>query len=68
MRQLKEYKTLFATPLDEEIREGIEIAKRDNCIVRISFFVPYHGNNYLDIEPESTFEECYNRVHATYPV
>ena len=64
MRLLKEYKTSFVVPSDDEIREGIEVSRKDCCIVRIHYFLPYSGYYHLDIEPESSFEECYHRVHA----
>lgn len=64
MRLIKEYKTSFVVPSDDEIREGIEISRKDSCIVRIHYFLPYSGYYHLDIEPESNFEECYHRVHA----
>lgn len=63
MRLMKEYKTAFVTPSDEEIKEGIEMAKAENCVVRICYFVPYSGCYHLDIEPDSTFEQCYNLIH-----
>lgn len=63
MIQLKEYKTSFVIPSDDEIREGIEIARAGQCIVRIHYFLPYSGYYHLDIDPASTFEECYKRVH-----
>ena len=66
MRRLKQYKTSFVVPSDDEIREGLEIAKQDNCVVRINYLIPYSGYYQLDIEPESTFEECYKRVHIVH--
>ena len=68
MLQIKHFKTAFVTPSDDEIREGIEIAKEEGCIVRIDYFVPYSGQYHLDIDPESTFETCYSRVHRRYSV
>ena len=65
MRLIKEFRAAFVMPSDDEIREAIELAKNDNCIVRIGFFTPYFGYRYIDIEPESTFQECYNRIHLT---
>ena len=67
MQRIKQYKTSFVVPSDDEIREGIEIARHDNCIVRINFFLPYSGYYHLDIDPKSTFEECYHRVHSGCP-
>lgn len=64
MVRLKQYKTSFVVPSDDEIRSGIEIAREENCIVRITYFVPYSGYFHLDIDPESTFDECYTRVHS----
>ena len=64
MMRLIEFKTPFVVPSDDEIREGIEIARRENCIVRIGYFIPYFGYYRLDIDPASTFEECHNRVNS----
>lgn len=69
MMRVKEFVTSFVMPTDDEIREGVRVAKEEDCIVRISYFVPYSGSYTLDITPNSTFEECYVRVHNhTYPV
>lgn len=62
------HKAAFVMPSDDEIRESIEIARREECIVRIDYFVPYSGQYHLDIDPESTFDGCYACVHRSYPV
>ena len=62
MVKLQQYKTAFVMPSDDEIHEGIEIAKRDHCVVRINYFIPYSGSFFLDIDEHSTFEECVGRI------
>ena len=67
--QIKQFKTAFVTPSDDEIREGIAIADRERCIVRIDYFVPYSGMYNLDIEPGSTLEGCRSRISKhRYPM
>jgi hypothetical protein len=44
------------TPIDENIREAMEIAKRQNCAVKLQF--PGFTNV---ITPSTTFEEAYRR-------
>jgi len=68
LQQIKHFKAAFVTPSDDEIREGIDIARKEKCIVRIDYFVPYSGQYHLDIDPESTFDACYAFVHRGYPV
>ncbi len=62
MMRIKQYKTSFVVPSDDEILQGIKIAKCDQCIVRIHYFLPYSGYYHLDIDPQSTLEECQRRV------
>ena len=63
MLQIKHYKAAFVTPSDDEIKEGIEIARQNDCIVRIDYFVPYSGLFHLDIYPDSTPESCHASIN-----
>lgn len=62
MTRIVEFEASFVTPTDDEIREGIEYARRENCIVRINYFKPYYGYYQLNINPKSTFEDCQRRL------
>lgn len=64
MTRILEFKTAFVAPTDDEIREGIEIARAEQCIVRIVYFAPYYGYHYLDIDPHSTFYECKRAIET----
>ena len=64
MVRVLEYKTAFVTPSDDEILEGIEIAKAEHCVVRIVYFAPYYGYHSLDIDAASTLEECKTRIQS----
>ena len=68
MVRLKEFKTSFVVPSDDEIRHGIQIAKEEGCIVRIYYFVPYSGYFHLDIDKDSTFDECHRIVNSGRPI
>lgn len=70
MKLVKEY--LYdgnhITPDDEEIKECIEIANREDCIVRLRWFVKYSGWYELSVTKGTTFEECKSQLPTCYPV
>ena len=68
MKLIKEYVCDDIRPSDEEILEGIEIANKENCIVRLTWYFPYSGNYKLEIEKGMTIEECKNKLPRCYPV
>lgn len=68
MKLIKNYKCDGQTPSNEEIQEGMQIAKAENCIVRLNWFFPYSGHYKLDITSDMTFEDCKDRLPKCYPV
>lgn len=53
-------------PNDEEIKESIEIVNAEDCIVRLTWFVPFSGWHTLKIKKGMTFEECKNKPPRCY--
>ena len=68
MKLVMEYKCDNRTPTDDEIREGIEIANANDCIVRLTWFFPYSGWHKLLIKKDMTFEECKEKLPNVYGV
>ena len=68
MKLVKEYLCDKRTPSDEEIREAIEVANNDNCIVKLRWFFPYNGWHELYVEKNMTFEQCKEKLPKRYGV
>jgi hypothetical protein len=68
MKLVMEYKCDNRVPTDDEIREGIEIANTNDCIVRLTWFFPYSGWYKLLITKGMTFEECQEKLPKVYGV
>ncbi len=68
MKLIKNYKCDSSTPSDEEIKEGLDIASTEHCIVRLNWFFPYSGHYHMDITEGMTFEECKEKLPKRYPV
>ena len=62
MKYIKEYLCDKETPSDEEIRECLEIVNKEDCIVKLTWFYPYHGWHKLFIEKGMTFEKCKGKL------
>ena len=43
MNYIKEYLCDKRTPSDEEIQECLEIVNKEDCIVKLTWFVRYNG-------------------------
>ena len=43
MKLVKEYYCGQRTPTDEEIKESLEIVEKEDCIVKLKWFIPYNG-------------------------
>lgn len=68
MTLVKNYVCDSKTPTNEEILEAIEIAKRDKCIVKLSWNFPYSGWYSLSIDSTTSFEEAISSLPKIYPV
>lgn len=68
MQEVCQFRTSFVLPSEEEISEGIHIARDRDCIVCIHYFVPYRGNCKLYISPDSTLENCLDQLHRRDPI
>ena len=68
MKYIKEYVWDKRIPSDEEIRECLEIVSKDDCIIKLTWFVRYNGWHNLLIKDGMTFEECKSKVPKFYRV
>ena len=41
MKLIKEYYCGERTPSDEEIKESLEIVEREDCVVKLKWFIPF---------------------------
>ena len=68
MKYIKEYLCDKSTPSDEEIQECLEIVNKEDCIVKLTWFVRYNGWHNLLIKNGMTFEECKDKLPKFYGV
>lgn len=68
MRLVKEYICDERTPSDVEIKECMQVAAHENCIVKLMWFFPYNGWNHILIDSDMTFEDCKARIPRRYGV
>lgn len=68
MRLIKDYQCYGNVPTDSEIKEGIEIANKEDCIVRIFWEFPYSGKYSISITEGMSLEECKEQLPKCYPV
>ena len=68
MKYIKEYLCDKETPSDEEIQECLEIANKEDCVVKLTWFVRYNGWHNLLIKNGMTFEECKDKLPKFYGV
>ena len=68
MKYIKEYLCDKETPSDEEIQECLEIVNKEDCVVKLTWFVRYNGWHNLLIKNGMTFEECKDKVPKFYGV
>ena len=68
MKYIKEYLCDKETPSDEEIRECLEIVNKEDCIVKLTWFVRYNRWHKLLIKNGMTFEECKDKLPKFYGV
>ena len=68
MKYIKEYLCDKETPSDEQIRECLEIVNKEDCIIKLTWFVRYNGWHNLLIKNGMTFEECKDKLPKFYGV
>ena len=68
MKYIKEYLCDKETPSDEEIKECLDIVNKEDCIVKLTWFVRYNGWHNLLIKNGMTFEECKDKLPKFYGV
>ena len=68
MKYIKEYLCDKETPSDEEIRECLEIVNKEDCMIKLTWFVRYNGWHNLLIKDGMTFEECKDKLPKFYGV
>ena len=68
MKYVKEYLCDKKIPSDEEIRECLESVNKEDCIIKLTWFVRYNGCHNLLNKDEMTFEECKSKVPKFYGV
>ena len=68
MKYIKEYLCDKEAPSDEEIRECLEIVNKEDCVVKLTWFVRYNGWHNLLIKNGMTFEECKDKLPKFYGV
>lgn len=66
MKYIKEYLCDDRIPSSEEIRECLEIVQNENCVIKLTWFVPYNGWHNLHITSDMTFEECIDKIPKVY--
>ena len=66
MKYIKEYLCDKETPSDEEIKECLDIVNKEDCIVKLTWFVRYNGWHNLLIKNGMTFEECKDKLPKVY--
>ena len=66
MKYVKEYLCDKETPSDEEVKECLNIVNKEDCIVKLTWFVRYNGWHNLLIKNGMTFEECKDKLPKIY--
>lgn len=68
LREVKIYQS-DRSPIIEDIQRCIDIAKENDCIVMLEWFVTRSGKYYMYIDSEGNAEEIYvNHIPKSYPV
>lgn len=65
--EVKTYTTEFnESPSDNDIKECIELAKKDNCVINLVWTLKWSGHFSRYIHPNSTFEDIKNTMPRCY--
>ena len=67
LKEIKHYEC-DNVPKDEDILQGMEIAKENNCIVTIQWFVPYSGTYTVSISDGSTLDDVKAKMPKVYGI
>ena len=67
---IQEVKTYVCdqTPKDDDIRQIIDIARRDHCCVKLIWYEEYSGRYEVVADEISTIEEVKEQMTKYYPV
>jgi len=49
------------TPTIEEVKESLDIANKENCIVHLKWYIPYNGWNEYYIRKDDDIDEIMKR-------
>lgn len=67
--EIKEFTCEFDhTPKDDDILEAISLAKKYECIIKLSWTLKWSGNYYRLITSESKFEDVKNSLPKIYGI
>ena len=66
MTLIKEYRCDSVVPTDDEILDGIEMAKDEKCIVKLYWNFVNGVSLFLEITENSSFAECKNKIKSYY--
>lgn len=65
MKLIKEY-LCNGHPSDDEIIESLEILAKEDCIIKLTWFIRYNGWHKIFIKKDMTLEECKDRLPKRY--
>ena len=68
MKPIKDFLCDKGTPQDYELLECIDIADKEDCVVRLSWFFPYNGWHQLLVKPGMTIVDCKDKLPKRYGV
>lgn len=68
MKEIKQYMCDGTIPTNNEILECIDIAKKENCIIKLTWIFPHSGTYNLQICGDETLEEIESKLPKCYPV
>ena len=66
MKYIKEYLCDDRVPSNEDVKECLEIVNNEDCVVKLTWFVPYNRWYNLIIKNGMTFEDCKNKIPKIY--
>lgn len=68
LREVKTYRN-DRSPIIEDIQRCIDIAKENDCVVRLEWYIKWSGNYHIYIDSKSNAEHVYiHEVPKVYPV
>jgi hypothetical protein len=67
IQELKTY-ACDGIPTDEDIQQAIDIAQRDGCLIKLSWYVKHSGNYSAIIAHDSTLESVRAQMPRVYGI